>query len=242
MKEQDLIRRFADLTDEALLARLRSGNLTDEAEALARAEAGQRGLELPREPEPEPQPNLLPPSDYVQLAGYLQPMEAYVLEGRLRAEGIHAHLVGVKTVEANPLWLNAMGGVRIFVPRSEYQHASEILAFKSEEEDELQDDLSAEPAEVSVERKNTDVDAKKHRWGWWLLMVPSLTFAAIWIVGAWAIPCPPSDLCGSPDEPAVGILIKLLWSVAGFGPAAFAIRYLGNRFRRPVSPVTSGTP
>jgi hypothetical protein len=241
MKEQDLARRFADLTDEALLARLRSGNLTEEAESLARAEARQRGLELPQGAEAEPDENLPPPSDYVQIAGYLQPMEAYVLEGRLRAEGIHAHLVGVKTIEANPLWLNAMGGVRIFVPRSEYQQASEILAFKPEEEDEPQDELSAEPADV-VERESADVDGGKQRWAWILLMLPTLAVGMIWTIAVWTTLCSSSTPCGRQEQGVAGMLIKLLWSVAGFGPAAFSIRYLGNRFKRPASPKTSSTP
>jgi hypothetical protein len=39
MQQDDLIRLFAELTNDALLDRLHSGDLTDEAESLAHAEA-----------------------------------------------------------------------------------------------------------------------------------------------------------------------------------------------------------
>ncbi len=230
MMDQELVRRFADLTDDALLRRLQSGDLTELAESIARDEAKRRGLAVPAESSDSPVADAAPskeaPPDFVQFARYLKPMEAYLLQGRLQAEGIDAHLSGVSTVETNPLWFNAMGGVRIFVPRSQYAQAKEVLTSEERGDFDLDDgdpDEKAAPAS----------DERKWQLGWVLLVLPCLVFAIFLTIQIWTPRCPPNTLCMAGPETVGDYLFKLSISVASFGPAAFAIRYLGLRFKLP---------
>ncbi len=54
--------------------------------------------------------------------------EAYIFKGRLEAEGIEAYLHDHNTVDANPLFSQAVGGVKIFVAAKDARRAREILA------------------------------------------------------------------------------------------------------------------
>lgn len=164
MQDEELAGRFAELADDALLARLASGELTEQAQAIARAEAKRRGLTaLQAGIDTAQEPQQAPP-DFVQFSRYLQPMEAYILQGRLAAEGIDAHLAGVDTVGTNPLWFNAMGGVRLFVPRAQCAHARDIMAQREAGDYALQEDA---PGAASS-------DTVKRRFGWIVLVLPAL--------------------------------------------------------------------
>jgi hypothetical protein len=227
MTDEDLVGRFADLTDDALVARIQSGDLSESARAIARAEAERRGLDVSAESSAEIAEVDLPSPSYVQLSGFLEPMEAYVMEGRLKAEGIDVHLMGAGTLETNPLWLNAMGGVRLFVPRFQYERAKEIIARQDEGEYALTDDASAADEDNAA-------DEGKQRFGWVVLMLPSLAFAAVVLYQIWKSECEPNTYCAIQEQQqSVGFyLIKLLGSAIAIAPAAWAIRYLSLRFRR----------
>lgn len=82
-----------------------------------------------------------------QLARDLSPMEAQVLLGRLQAEGIEAHLIGENHALTNPLLLNALGGVRLFVREGQQQLALEIMAATDQGEYALGEELLAEEAQ-----------------------------------------------------------------------------------------------
>ncbi|MHA6206004.1 hypothetical protein ACXU4B_16380 [Dyella soli] len=82
---------------------------------------------------------------YSQLVRDLSPLEAQVLLGRLQAEGIDAHLAGLNHAQANPLMLNALGGVRLFVRDGQQQLALEVMAAAGDgayalDEDHLDDE------------------------------------------------------------------------------------------------------
>jgi hypothetical protein len=222
--EQDLIARFADLTDDALLQRLHSGSLTEEAQSIARAEALRRGLDLNFEPAPMPEKADLPPADYVQLSRYMAPLEAYLLEGRLQAEGVAAHLCGVKTIETDPFLWNAMGGVRMFVPRQQFQRACEILA-----------DIEAGKYDVEEETlvsRRSDIDVVKRRFGWMVILAGTLFIEIQLFFLLWAGQCRSHGDCGpAPLSSGVNSL-QLFILMLGLTPAIFASIYMRLRFKR----------
>lgn len=225
MKDEDLIRRFADLTDEALLARIESGNLTERAESVALAEAARRGLNIQHNVIGEVEEDVLP-ANYVQLSRYLQPMEAYILQGRLQAEGINTHLSGAKTIEANPLWFNAMGGVRMFVPSAQYERAKEIIESRDEGHYELEEDVAPQPEE-------NEADKGKLRLGRVVIVLPALIFAAFVLAQVWLPNCPFQFHCVSDERGSMeAVMGKLLISVVAIAPAVFATRYLQLRFKQ----------
>lgn len=229
MQEQDLAKRYAELSDEALRARLASGQLTELAQAVALAEAKRRGLTLQQHEagtstDDEP---LAASADFVQFSRYLQPMEAYILQGRLAAEGIDAHLSGAHTIETNPLWFNAMGGVRLFVRRDQCAKAREILAQRDDGDYSLPDEAPAsiEPAAHEIE---------KRRFGWIVLVIPALAFACYVLFEVWAPDCPFHSRCPASDRDTMSFYVtKLLASSLGVAPAVLAMRYLRLRFSTP---------
>jgi hypothetical protein len=232
MQQDDLIRLFAELTNDALLDRLHSGDLTDEAESLAHAEAQRRGLDVSREPPPNIQKVSLPPPDYVQLSGYLKPIEAYVLQGRLSTEGIDAHLSGANTIETNPLWFNALGGVRLFVPKLQLERARQILAMQDEGAYDLAE-------EASGDQDGADANTGKYWLGWVVLVIPTLIFGFFAAFQLWKSSCAPNADCAigeAPGEAVVSYLTQLVMTALVFVPAAFSIRYLAVRFKKPASP------
>ena len=233
MQEQDLAKRYADLSDEALCARLASGQLTELAQAVALAEAQRRGLH-PQQYQAHPSTDGEPLAtfvDFVQLSRYLQPMEAYILRGRLAAEGIDAHLSGAHTIETNPLWFNAMGGVRLFVRRDQCAKASEILAQRDDGDFALPDEAPASPGPAVH-------DAQKRRFGWIVLVMPALAFACYVLFEVWAPDCPFHSRCPASDRDTMSFyFMKLLASSLGAAPAVLAVRYLRLRFSTPSASV-----
>jgi hypothetical protein len=226
MKEDDLSQLFADLTDDALLARIRSGDLTDLASSTALAEAARRRLDVPAIPPPNVKEVVLPPPDYVQLSGYLQPMEAYLLQGRLQTEGIDAHLLGVKTIEANPLWFNALGGVRIFVPRAQCERANGIVAMQRAGDFGLEGDGPA--------AKEESGSSQGKRWfGWIVLVLPASIFSMLGLVQIWESHCEPNTYCVilEQQQSMADYFVKLIVSALILAPAAIAIQYLRLRFK-----------
>jgi hypothetical protein len=225
MMEQDLVRLFADLTDDALLERLHSGTLIEKAQSIGRVEAERRGLMFTPEPPPNTQAANLPLADYVQISRYLRPMEAYVLQGRLKAEGIDTQLCGVKTIETDPLWFNAMGGVRLFVPKQQYQQAMDITAKAQSGSYQLEDDT---PSDIH----ESDRDAGKRRFGWVVIVICTL-FVEILVIGAlWVHTCEPGTYCPYAYHSAGTDFLKLLAVAISLLPALFAGKYMRQRFKQ----------
>ena len=54
--------------------------------------------------------------------------EAQIFRGKLESEGIEVYLRDTHTVDSNPIWSNAVGGVKLFVKTQDFEKANEILS------------------------------------------------------------------------------------------------------------------
>jgi hypothetical protein len=66
--------------------------------------------------------------DLVTIAVFGSPFEAGLAKSELEAFGIPAFIADEFTVGANPLYSNALGGVKLKVPASHEQEARDILS------------------------------------------------------------------------------------------------------------------
>lgn len=67
--------------------------------------------------------------EHFELIGrYQYTSEALIIKGKLEAEGISVFMRDNNTVDANPLYSNAIGGVKLFVNRDDYLKAMEIIS------------------------------------------------------------------------------------------------------------------
>lgn len=67
--------------------------------------------------------------DIFELVGsYQYSSEAIILKGKLETEGIEVFIRDNNTVDANPLYSNAIGGVKLFVNRSDCLKAKDIIS------------------------------------------------------------------------------------------------------------------
>lgn len=121
---EDLQLRFRDMSDEELLSRVGSTDLTPEALELARAEASARGL------------NAVEDEAGTDVGGplrictrFLLPLDAEIFAARLVAEGIAATVMDSNTVYANGAFHTSlgMGGVRVMVPEPQLAEAQRVL-------------------------------------------------------------------------------------------------------------------
>ncbi|MGL4240229.1 MAG: hypothetical protein ACRCTI_03865, partial [Beijerinckiaceae bacterium] len=62
------------------------------------------------------------------VASYLDPLEAYIVCGRLRAEGFDAEIGDDQTSLANWEWRQAIGGTKIRVPEDQWAQARALIA------------------------------------------------------------------------------------------------------------------
>lgn len=65
---------------------------------------------------------------FATIARYADPIEAHIACGRLRAEGIDAHVADDQVTAANWEWRLAVGGTRLRVPEAEAGRARRVLA------------------------------------------------------------------------------------------------------------------
>ncbi|MBV8746903.1 MAG: DUF2007 domain-containing protein [Xanthobacteraceae bacterium] len=134
---ESLAEKFRLYNDDELLELFRSGELTEMAQTIARAELASRGIDPGRatappsrspdqEPEPEPDSEPVIQGDLVMVARMLNPIEAEMLRGRLEAEGVPAMVADTLAYQTNVLKL-ALGGVRVMVPEAYLAQAREIV-------------------------------------------------------------------------------------------------------------------
>lgn len=129
-QRNELAEAFGAMSDDELLARWRSGNLTEIAVEVARAEFARRRIVAPEfirsEPadeDPGPQDNV----SFVTVDRSLEPLQIEMLRARLRAEGIEAFVADAGINQVNPLYSIAVGGVRLMVPRESADEARRII-------------------------------------------------------------------------------------------------------------------
>jgi predicted Zn-ribbon and HTH transcriptional regulator len=65
--------------------------------------------------------------DFVILQSFNNYMDAHLLMGRLESEGIECWLQDENTVTINPVWTNAVGGIKLLVKKEDAFHARQIL-------------------------------------------------------------------------------------------------------------------
>jgi hypothetical protein len=78
--------------------------------------------------------------DLVIVARYYVPTDAHIVRGCLAAAGVPAVVVDDNLVQTNSLLTAAVGGVRVLVPESYLQQASEIIAAFNRGDYALKDD------------------------------------------------------------------------------------------------------
>lgn len=67
--------------------------------------------------------------DIFELIGsYQYSSEAIIFKGKLESEGIEVFMRDNYTVDTNPLYSNAVGGVKLFVNREDYSKAKEVIS------------------------------------------------------------------------------------------------------------------
>ena len=65
--------------------------------------------------------------DFVILQSFNDYMDAHLLMGRLESEGIECWLQDEHTVTINPVWTNAVGGIKLMVKEEDLPRAMEIF-------------------------------------------------------------------------------------------------------------------
>lgn len=71
--------------------------------------------------------------DIFKLVGvYQYSSEAIIFKGKLESEGIEVYMKDNYTVEANPLYSNAVGGIKLLVSKKDYDKAMKIISQVSE--------------------------------------------------------------------------------------------------------------
>lgn len=64
---------------------------------------------------------------YKTLAAYPDPIEAHIVCGRLRAQGLHAHVADHHTATGNWYWRLAIGGAKVRVPLRQFEQGRRML-------------------------------------------------------------------------------------------------------------------
>ena len=71
-------------------------------------------------------------SIFTLIGRYQYTSEAMIFKGKLESEGIEVYMKDNYTIEANPLYSNAMGGVKLYVRNEDLGSTQEILSQISE--------------------------------------------------------------------------------------------------------------
>ena len=67
--------------------------------------------------------------DQFQLIGrYQYSSEAIIYKGKLESEGVEVYMRDNNIVDSNPLYSNAVGGIKLFVKKEDFENAQHILS------------------------------------------------------------------------------------------------------------------
>ena len=111
--------------DEMLRLGAEYGSLTDEAQAIVRAEFQRRNLDIPVEPD-EPSADAL--AKVATIRQYRDPAEAAMARSVLESAGIECFLRDENTVRIDWLWSNLVGGIRLQVAEEDADAAEALLS------------------------------------------------------------------------------------------------------------------
>ncbi|MFK2893655.1 hypothetical protein ISS98_21100 [Dyella flagellata] len=155
-----------------------------------------------------------PLPNYLHLARGLPPLNAHILLGRLKVNGVDAHLSGENIVQMDPLWFYALGGVRIFVRSEHIATALDVInAIRKGDYDVTE----AEEMPAS----GTDRLDRKRLLGWKIVLLVALLIGGLSLVVLWWPPyelsfhaikhVPPSDLSGRRMASALLLAYAAFW-------------------------------
>jgi Putative prokaryotic signal transducing protein len=138
VEPEEFRNRYAELSDEGLLS-INRNDLTELAQQYYDAEVGQRGL---HSVSTDPVETANPDGELVVVETFLSIAEANAARGSLRSAGIPAYLDN----ELTSRWTGA-GGLRLMVPASFLEQASELLQTRISDEELLAEAEAADPIE-----------------------------------------------------------------------------------------------
>ncbi|GLQ92564.1 hypothetical protein [Dyella acidisoli] len=223
--EKDLAHRFATMSNDELQEQFASGQFDEGALALLRAELNRRGLLTGSTHAAGMGDEVgVLPEGFRQLVRGLSPLNAQILLGRLQADGIDAHLAGANVTQTNPLWFQALGGVRIFVRTEQLGAALHVMNAAS------QGDYEVEEADVedtsSADRTNNKLLA-----GRIVVSLIALLFGGIALVAIWSPSYEYFPYSVTP-EPTSHLVGKWMLSALIVAFAAFWLLFVESAVRR----------
>ncbi|WP_276379567.1 DUF2007 domain-containing protein [Flavobacterium sp. H4147] len=114
--------------------------------------------------------------DFKLIRTYQYSSEAQVFVGKLKSEGVEVYLRDNHIVDSNPIWSNAVGGVKLFVKSEDFDKASEVLSTISQYSLDEKNDLIKCPkcGAEQVEMTTSIGDAKSL-----IIFIFSLLFSLI---------------------------------------------------------------
>lgn len=127
MCNAELTTLFRQLTDEELVHRATSGDLTEQAQAVAEQEVADRKLVLPVAQAADAAHSAYQ-GDLVIVARQLSATEAQMLSSCLNAAGVPAEAGDTHFVQTYSLLAGAVGGANIRVPANFVDEAHEVIA------------------------------------------------------------------------------------------------------------------
>ena len=141
-RNDDLIALFQSLSDEAVIERAASGDLTEEAQEIALAELSVRALALPPQTAVEAATPIPYQGDLTMVANNLSATEAHMLCACLRAAGIAAQTADTNLVQTHNLLAIAVGGASVRVAANDVAQAHAVMAAYERGEYALDDDFN----------------------------------------------------------------------------------------------------
>jgi hypothetical protein len=129
MHTTELQTLFRLLSDDELIGRSASGDLTEEAQTQADAELVARGLQVPgRQTDVSAPETMAYQGDLTVVAKDLSPTEAHLLCACLHAGGVPAETADTNLVQAYALLSIAVGGASVRVPANFVDEARAVIA------------------------------------------------------------------------------------------------------------------
>jgi hypothetical protein len=156
--ENDLIRRFAQMSDGELLEQFACGEFDESARSLLAAELNRRSLFPPTLSHVADTGIgvLASPTGFRHLVRGLSPLGAQILLGRLQAEGVDAYLSGANVTQLEPFWFQALGGVRLFVRAEHLATAIDVINATRDGEYEVEEPEEGASSDADrLKRKRT---------------------------------------------------------------------------------------
>ena len=141
-----LISFHRDLSDDALLARLSSGTLTEEAQRIALDECRSRGLPVSTSKE-LPAPADSAAGGLRAFVAHLDWTDAQILKGLLESEGIPVLIADGHLATANRFLSVATGGVRLWLHEEHVARAKEIVKLLKEGAFQIDENTDVGPLE-----------------------------------------------------------------------------------------------